>query len=243
MAKALFSKDIRKRFSIPIENPFEDIEREPKQNTKYRGCFDARELFAQAQAELAPSDPEAYKAFLLGLCCGLRRKESDLLEWSSFRWREGVVRIETTEHFTAKSEDSLGDVAIDSEIMALFKSYHARASSPFVIESIIAPRPRASYSHYRCEAVFKRLGSWLKAHGVRARKPLHELRKEFGSILCAAGGIYAASRGLRHSSVKVTEAHYVEHRGRVTVSFSKPANVVPLQAAPAQSATTASAAS
>jgi integrase len=227
LAKSLFSKSILKNIGLPIVDPFADIEFEARQNTKYRGTFDARSLFEAAQAELAGVDPEAFKAFLLGLCAGLRRHEIDLLEWSSFRWREGVVRIETTEHFTAKSEDSLGDVALDPDVLELFKGYQTRASSEFVIESPFAPRPEARYSHYRCEPVFKRLGSWLKAHGIRARKPLHELRKEFGAILCnTPAGIYGASQMLRHSSVKITEMHYAQHRARITVSFSRPANVV-----------------
>lgn len=63
-----------------------------------------------------------------------------------------------------------------------------------MIESPFEPRPNARYSHYRCEAVFKRLGDWLHAHGVRSRKPLHELRKEFGSRICSQAGIYTASQ-------------------------------------------------
>jgi len=50
--------------------------------------------------------PEAYKAFLLAVGAGLRKKEIDLLEWSSFRWEENVIRIEATRYFHPKSEDS-----------------------------------------------------------------------------------------------------------------------------------------
>jgi hypothetical protein len=47
---------------------------------------------------------------LLATMVGLRRNEIDKLQWSAFRWNEGVVRIETTEHFTPKTADSGGDV-------------------------------------------------------------------------------------------------------------------------------------
>ena len=59
---------------------------------------------------------EQLKIFLLATMAGLRRNEIDKLPWSAFRWNEGVVRIETTEHFTPKTSDSGGDVPIDKEL-------------------------------------------------------------------------------------------------------------------------------
>ena len=43
---------------------------------------------------------------------------------------------------------------------------------------------------------------------MTAGKPLHELRKEFGSMVNSQYGIYAASRALRHGNIAVTVAHY-----------------------------------
>jgi hypothetical protein len=63
---------------------------------KYRSEIDVAKLIAQARHELEHNDPEAYKAFLLAVGLGLRRKEIDLLEWPSFRWSEDVLRIEPT---------------------------------------------------------------------------------------------------------------------------------------------------
>jgi hypothetical protein len=88
---------------------------------------------------------------------GLRRKEIDLLEWDSFRWDAGVVRVQFTQHFDAKTEDSLGDVAVDSEPLELFRVYRARARGAFVIESDGRPKSGVSYWHYRCQDVFDRL--------------------------------------------------------------------------------------
>jgi hypothetical protein len=34
---------------------------------------------------------------------GLRRDEIDKLGWSSFRWAQGVLRLELTEHFAGKT--------------------------------------------------------------------------------------------------------------------------------------------
>jgi hypothetical protein len=54
---------------------------------------------------------------------------------------------------------------------------------------------------------------------VKAQKPLHTLRKEFGSQLCQTHGIYAASRGLRHSDIKITSNFYTDSRARATVGL------------------------
>jgi hypothetical protein len=180
---------------MPKHLPFSGCQFEPGQNMKYRSAFDVQTLIGSARDELAIVDPEAFKVFLLGTMVGLRRREIDLLEWSSFRWDEGAIRIEATQHFSAKSEDSYADVAIDAQLVQLFRGYHARATGPFVIESNGDLRPGCTYVHYRCNEIFNRLISWLRARGVKALKPLHTLRKEFGSVLCANYGIHAASRG------------------------------------------------
>jgi len=67
--------------------------------------------------------------------------------------------------------------------------------------------------------------------GVTAVKPLHELRKEFGSQLCAKYGIYAASRMLRLADIAITAQHYLDQKERVTFGMSllaMPENVVPM---------------
>jgi integrase len=159
---------------------------------------------------------EQLKMFLLATMVGLRRNEIDKLQWSAFRWNAGVIRIEMTEHFTPKTADSGGDVAIDKELLALFRGWHAKKKGMFVIEADREPVSGTSYTHYRAQRHFDGLIAWLKGKGVTAPKPLHELRKEFGSQLCARYGIYAASRMLRHADIAITAQHYVDQKERVT---------------------------
>jgi hypothetical protein len=75
--------------------------------------------------------------------------------------------------------------------------------------------------------------AWLRGKGVTAIKPLHELRKEFGSQLCAKAGIYVASRMLRHADIAITAQHYLDQKERVTIGMgnllSMPENVTPMQ--------------
>jgi hypothetical protein len=104
----------------------------------------------------------------------------DLLEWSAFRFKENVIRIEPTRFFHAKSEDSIGKIQVDPEIVAIFRQYQAKAKGPFVIPSRRPPKTVLRGDYYRCELHIERLNGWLRKKGVNTQKPLHTLRKEFG---------------------------------------------------------------
>lgn len=217
-AKSLFAPDLLK--FVPVEpglaKPFEGIRFEPRQSMRYQSGFDIKKLIQQAQEELPV---EQFKIFLLASMAGLRRSEIDKLPWNAFRWDTGLIRIEATEHFHPKSEDSIGDVEVDTELLGVFRGYRAKATSEFVIESPVAPRAGVGYSHYRCQELFDALVQWLRTHGVDTTTPLHTLRKEFGSQICARDGIYAASTALRHADIAITSQHYLDKKRRVTVGL------------------------
>jgi hypothetical protein len=48
-------------------------------------------LITKAKTELAHQHLEEFKLFLLAVMVGLRRKEIDLVEWSSFLWNNGLA--------------------------------------------------------------------------------------------------------------------------------------------------------
>jgi integrase len=173
-------------------------------------------LIRAAKKELAPSAPEQFKVFLLAVMAGLRRREIDTLEWTAFRWDGRMIRIEPTKWFHPKSEDSIGDVEIDPGLVDVFRKYRAKAKSPFVIASKVKPRLDAKWEHYRCTSIFENLIAWLRTKGVTTKTPLHTLRKEFGSIIAAEHGIYAASRLLRHVDITTTAQYYLDKKKRVT---------------------------
>ena len=217
-AKSLFSAEVTKHLEsvrLPSPLPFDGISFEPDQSTRYRSSFDVSKLIKKARAELSIEEPEQFKIFLLATMVGLRRNEIDKLEWSAFHWREGLIRIEATRWFHPKSEDSIGDVEVDPELVELFRGYRAKAKGSFVIESSNNARPDATYDHYRCQFHFGKLAEWLREKGVKSRTPLHTLRKEFGSQICDREGIYAASRALRHADIAITSEHYVDKKKRV----------------------------
>jgi integrase len=216
-AKSLFAPGLLKfiRLNIP-GTPFDGVRFERRQSMRYRSSFDVEKVVGAAQDELSQ---EQLKIFLLAVMAGLRRNEIDKLEWPSFRWVQNVIRIEPTQYLQPKSEDSIGDVEVDPELMEMFRGFRARAKGSFVIESDVPVRVNATYSHYRCERDFAALTKWLRRHGVAANRPLHSLRKEYGSQVCAKHGIYAASQALRHADIAITSAHYLDPRKRSTVGL------------------------
>jgi Phage integrase family. len=230
-AKSLFSPDLLAYVSMhkPDKLPFDGVPFYERESQRYRSKIDIEALIQAAVRELPQ---EQLKIFLLATMAGLRRNEIDKLQWSAFQWNDGVIRIEETEHFAPKSSDGAGDVPIDKELLAMFRGWHAKAAGAFVIEADAEPRSPTTYAHYRAQPDFDALTVWLRAKDVTATKPLHELRKEFGSQICAKAGIYAASRMLRHADIRVTAQHYLDQKERVTIGMGNllamPKNVTPM---------------
>ena len=219
-ARALFGKDVVSRLrdlvELPDPLPFHGVKVEKVRVPRYRSTFDIATLMEAARAELPT---EQLKIFLLAAMAGLRRNEIDKLPWTAFRFDDGVIRIQATEFFRPKSHDSEADVLVDAELLDLFRGFHARRKSEFVIESDQEPNHTEDYGSYRCHREFRELIDWLRAKGVTSKTPLHTLRKEFGSQINARYGLTAAQEMLRHADVAVTAAHYVENKQRSVLGF------------------------
>jgi hypothetical protein len=54
--------------------------------------------------------------------------------------------------------------------------------------------------------------------GRRAQKPIHELRKELGSVITAKYRLFPASKVLGHANPGITAKYYADKKGRVTVA-------------------------
>lgn len=219
-ARSLFSSKALKfaaaELILPEPLPFAGVELPKKSSTTYQSKIDAGTLIVAARAEL---NGEPFKIFCLGLFCGLRKYEIDLLTWLQVDFDKGVIRIDRTEHFAPKSEDSVGEIDLDEEVIQLLRSWKANCMGSFVVESRRPPRQNTVRSYYRCEPHFKTLYTWLKQHGVTARKPLHELRKELGAILASKDGIFAAQSVLRHAQISTTAAYYTDKKKRITAGL------------------------
>jgi integrase len=232
-ARSLFGKKITRFVPLPAHPPFQHVEFFPRQSAKYFSRIDAKSLLTQAQSELTEKDPAAFLVVLIALAAGLRKGEIDTLSWHQIDFERGVIRVEHTDTASLKSADSRGEVPIDASVVELFRGFRARATGSFVIEGGDgAGGPRAWGRNYRVQSVFDRVTAWLRKHGVTAKKPLHELRKELGALITAEHGIYAASRVLRHADLSTTAAHYTDLKTRPTIPVGEwliPENVVPMK--------------
>ncbi|MBI4325266.1 MAG: site-specific integrase [Chloroflexi bacterium] len=213
-AKSLFSPNLKLPFEN-LPNPFEGVRVKSGTPRKYASTIDAAELLRDGKAELAEADPEAYKALLLALGAGLRKAEIDCLQWQQVDTAANVIRVATTEAFATKTDSSEGEVYVDPGLVSELDAYRAAATSLFVLESPFAPRPQSRVAYYRAARTFDRLTKWLRGKGVMGHKPIHALRKEFGSLVCASADIHTASRQLRHASIALTSTYYVDNRRRV----------------------------
>lgn len=218
-ARALFAKKLKlKSVTLPV-SPFEGVALERRVDSKFYGAgVDPVMLLRTAIAELSESRTEELKAFLLGLTLGLRRREIDLLEWSSFDFVAGTVRILPTKWYVLKTNESAAELPVEPEILELFRGWRARATGEFVLESDRPPRV-LDYEYYRCQPTFEALVGWLRSKRVQGNKPLHALRKLYGSALADLHGLHAASSGLRHADIRTTSAFYADRRVRVTPGF------------------------
>ncbi len=220
-AKALFRKDLLKHVADSIELPpilpFDGISPDRPKPARYQSRIDAATILKKAAKELAPEKPESYKILILSLICGLRASEIDHLLWDTFDFTNELLHVENTAYHRLKSENSAGDLDLDAQTVAVFKAFSKKATSIFVIESD-APdtKSKSTGGSYRCQPHFDATLKWLRAQGIKAIKPIHELRKEVGSIIAANQGIYAASRYLRHGDIQITAAIYVDKKEKVT---------------------------
>lgn len=180
--------------------------------TEYRSRIDPRDLLQKAEAQLGEKDTPAFLAMLLAIAAGLRRHEIDSLRWGQIDFRKGEVRVERTATANLKTQKSQADIPVDPQTIALLRGFFAKVqdTDAYVIEGDGATDKKKWGQHYRADAAFARLIAWLRANGVKARKPIHELRKELGALITSRHGIYAAKRVLRHSSVTTTARYYAD---------------------------------
>ena len=209
---------------LPPVLPFDGVEIE-RTTTKFYGCgVDPRGLLRQAIDQL--SEPNLM-AFLLLLTLGLRRREADLAEWSSFDFEKRTFRVMPTQWYRLKTIEAAAVLPVEPEILALFKGWHAKAKGTFILES--KRRPKAvAYQYYRFD--FDPLLDWLRTKGVQGSKPIHNLRKLYGSLLSDLHGIHVASAGLRHADIRTTSEFYSDHTVKLTPGFGSVisvASVVP----------------
>jgi integrase len=222
-ARCLFSPKIvrfvSEKLELPDPLPFAGLKIEKPRPPKYHGRINVPLLITAARNELRKSDPDAYLCLLLAIGAGLRKGEIDSLRWYQIDFKRQSLRLEISEHSDLKTDEAADEVEIDEALSNELRLHMARGRTPFVINSARPAHVNLAGQYYRCQAVFQRLYTWLRGKGVTDKKPLHVLRKEFGSIINQRHGLYAASAALRHRNISTTAGHYVANKSRIMFEF------------------------
>lgn len=240
-AAALFAAEtlvqISNRTNTPLlVNPFAGVKRYPVLQTKYSSKFDiphilgaARARFRRGVAEENGDAAAAWMIFVLALYAGLRGNEIDKLMWTQVNLEGRVISIHTTHCFTAKTTSSNAEVPIEAEVAEELRWYRNQfdGKPEFVIcPGTPVPTDTTGPERRRLNAPFTLLCDWMRnyeANGVKpladTQKPIHELRKEAGSVVMRNGDIYKASLFLRHSDIQTTVRHYADTRSKTTVGL------------------------
>jgi integrase len=183
------------RLTLPTPRPFDGVTVAGAIVSTYRSEIDAPALLRAARETLRPSDPEAYRVILLGLGAGLRPGEIETLRWRGVDGDSGRVWVSATSSWQAKNAQSEAPVVVSPGLLDELRPFRAG------LEDLVAG-----------PAGVKAATRWLRAQGVKTNHPVHALRKEFGSMVNQSADLLTASRQLRHSSIAVTAAVYVESR-------------------------------
>ena len=226
-ARALFAKRVMGRvlskcssLVLPSPLPLEGVEFIPEHESDYfyTSEVDAKRLIEDAFRELSGNQ---LVTFVLAISAGLRRNEIDKLPWAHVDLPAGIVTVAPTQHGRLKSDSSVGKIQLEHRFAEVLRKHASESRGEFVLASVVAPRIGGLQRHYRCQKDFTALCRWLKSKGItRSTARIHTLRKEFGSHLAQRRGIFAASTGLRHSTIGVTRKYYVSSKIEPTSFFS-----------------------
>jgi integrase len=183
------------RLQIPEPRPFHGVVVAGAVTVGYRSRFDPVELIRTARETLASEDPDAFMAILLALGAGLRRSEIENLRWRSVDRQRLQIAVQMSGGWQAKNAQSEAAVDVDEGLIMELEKHRAGPE-----DQVVTPGS--------AEAAVR----WLRKQGIKDNKPMHTLRKEFGSIVCQSADLLTASKQLRHSSLAVTAGIYVESR-------------------------------
>jgi integrase len=237
-AKGLFTEHILEAIGLPEESithlPFRSLKLPAKNQTRYSSRFDAKTLLKTAAAELGTAAPgvdqveadnryEQWKILYLALVAGLRYNEIDQLRVQDISPADGRISIRTHETFRPKTHASEGDILVSPEAAAVLREMLKRTKDSWFIKDGTSKRSRS----YRAGTHHTALVAWLRNYEERGvcpladvSKPIHELRKEAGTLVNSQHGLNEAKNFLRHSSIATTAAYYVGSKGNITTGLS-----------------------
>jgi integrase len=212
-SKALFARRVLAKLQVKLPEPlpFAGVESGGRPDTRFFGIgIPIETLVSAAVNEL---DVESFKVFTLAVGLGLRRREIDTIQWNSVDFVAATLTIRPGADYRLKTFGSASILPLEPEVLSLLRGWRAASKGRYVVES---GNTLSARSIYRCEKVFQALIDWLRQKGIDDPKPVHAMRKLFGSRIAQSHGIFEASKMLRHRDLSTTASHYLDARPKVT---------------------------
>jgi integrase len=155
-----------------------------------------------AEWRVWPADPARANDFAavgLMLACGLRKAEVAQAKWDWIGARQGVPVL--TARAAVKNQTGRLEVVPLEPFWCDFLAGATRPTDPgaYILGG--------SWSE-RTDAVFRRVGAWLRGLGWATQKTNHALRDYSASLIAMKYGLHFAKIWCRHSSIKTTERSY-----------------------------------
>lgn len=194
-ARSVFSKASMRAYkttlSVPVEAVRSFMEEELFKAMKPEKQLPTAEAMAAAELALA-AHPDHYRAYLMAKFAGARAGE--ILHARRSWFKDNVVTIGAFPNEFRPKSGKARSVAMPEEAVKIILS----GDDPVFIAG---PRRR--------EIIAWELNDILKRAGVACDKPLHSLRRWFGSMIYSSQGAAAAKESLGHANVKTSEDHYL----------------------------------
>jgi integrase len=233
-AKALFTPPLQEAMGIKEEKhklPFRGLKLPPRSTTRYTSKFDAHLLLEQAASDLGGAkfvgkDPgrfEMWKILYLAIVAGLRYREIDNLRKEDVSPSTRRISIRAHGEYEPKTHASEADITVSENAAKLLESMIKKTKGVWFVTEARSNRSPA----YRTGAHHDAIVTWLRNYEERGvkpladvHKPLHELRKEAGTLVNSQHGLNEAKNFLRHSSITTTAAYYLGSKGDITTGLS-----------------------
>jgi len=158
-------------------------------------------LVMEARKELPTKNANDYVSFLLAFHAGLRAAEIAAARWDWLGMSDRpYLRVGIESDFHTKSRRGR-TIVLEPWVHELLLSYKKEGATYMLSGS---QKERSRFSN-------KRLVDWLRSHGMpEVIKPIHELRKWYGSYIACVFGLTEAQHRLGHSSHQVTCDYYAD---------------------------------
>ena len=231
-ARSLFGDKVLEALEINSDQtpniPFRGVKLPSKNHKRYTSRFNAKRMLETAMRDLGTADAEdskfeQWKIFYLALVAGLRYREIDQLQTHDIHLAKCQISVSPHQTFTPKNQASIGEVEISEAAAEKLEKMLKQTSGRWFIKE-----GRSSKSNkYRAGLHHDAVVAWLRNYEERGikplaaiPKPLHELRKEAGTLVNKAHGLVAAKEFLRHASITTTADLYVATVGSVTTGLA-----------------------